>query len=75
MPRLSCPDCRLLLDPRWPLIAPDYCPRCLAKYNTAVLLVAADGQRSSDRRGADIKSRNRVAGAPSVLPARGRSPA
>ena len=42
MARLSCPECRLLLDSRWPAIAPEYCPRCLAKQNAAVRLVAVD---------------------------------
>jgi hypothetical protein len=47
MPRLTCPECRLLLSPRSPLIAPEYCPRCLARRKTAILLVAADRQRLS----------------------------
>ena len=53
MPRLRCPECRLLLSPRWPLIAPEYCPRCLAGRKTAILLVAADRQRLGNPCGAE----------------------
>ena len=53
MPRMTCPECRLQLSPRWPLIAPEYCPRCLAKRKTAVLLAAADGQQLSNSRSAE----------------------
>lgn len=40
---LSCPRCRLRVLPRWPVLAPRYCPRCLARYRVAVELQPRGG--------------------------------
>ncbi len=35
---VRCPRCRLVIAPRMPMLAPDYCPRCLARRHLAVKL-------------------------------------
>ena len=69
MSRLRCPECRLLLSPRWPLIAPEYCPRCLAKRKAAIQLVAADRQQLSHPGGVEI---TRPTAPPTIAAASGR---
>jgi hypothetical protein len=36
----ACPDCGLVLAPRWPSLAVDYCPRCIAKTRRLVSMKA-----------------------------------
>lgn len=35
---LSCPSCKLVIYPRTPTLAPQHCPRCLARRHVGVTL-------------------------------------
>jgi len=37
----NCPTCHLSINVRWPAIAPQFCPRCLARHGKRVTMFSS----------------------------------
>jgi hypothetical protein len=49
MTEYRCPRCRFGFTPRAHWLAPDFCPRCLAKHSVAIKLVQVTEAQASTR--------------------------